>query len=101
MDRTVPPAGEPHSVLGYSVGEWRDGSLMIKTSLVSWPYFDQIGTPLSEEVQIEERYRLSEDQARLDVEITTTDASTFKSPAVVKNSWLAYGDTIQRYDCRQ
>ena len=101
MDQTAPPPGEPHSVLGYSVGAWRDGSLVINTSLVNWPYFDQIGTPLSEDVQIEERYKVSEDQSRLDVEITTTDASTFKSPAVFKNYWFAYGDTIQRYDCRR
>jgi hypothetical protein len=101
MDGTAPPPGEPHSVLGYSVGEWRDGALVIKTSLSSWPYFDQIGTPLSENVQIEERYEVSEDQTRLDVEIATTDAGTFKSPAIVKNSWFAYGDAMQRYDCRQ
>ena len=48
MDRTEPPPGEPHSVLGYSVGEWRDGALVIRTSLVNWPYFDQIGTPLTD-----------------------------------------------------
>ena len=101
MDRTAPPPGEPRSVLGYSVGAWRDDVLVIKTSLVNWPYFDQIGTPLSEDVQIEERYKVSEDQSRLDVEITTTDAGTFKSPAVFKNAWLAYGDTIQRYDCQR
>jgi len=100
MDRTAPPPGEPHSVLGYSVGAWRDGVLVIDTSLVSWPYFDQIGTPISEDVQIVERYKLSEDQTRLDVEITTTDPRTFKSPAVVKNSWLAYGDVLRRYDCQ-
>jgi hypothetical protein len=75
--------------------------LVIETSLVNWPYFDQIGTPLSENVQIEERYKVSEDQSRLDVEITTIDAATFKSPAVLKSSWLAYGDTIQRYDCQR
>ncbi len=101
MDRTSPPAGEPHSVLGYSVGEWRDGALVIQTSLVNWPYFDQIGTPLSEDVRIEERYTLTDDQTRLDVEITVTDPTTFKSPAIIRNSWLAYGDTIHRYDCQK
>jgi hypothetical protein len=100
MDRTAPPPGEPHSVLGYSVGAWRDGVLVINTSLVNWPYFDQIGTPLSENVRIVERYDLSDDQARLDVEITITDSETFKEPAVVKNSWFAYGDTLRRYDCQ-
>jgi uncharacterized protein DUF6152 len=99
MDRTAPPAGEPHSVLGYSVGEWRDGALVIRTSLSNWPYFDQIGTPLSDNVRVEERYTVSEDQTRLDVEITVTDPTTFKAPAVVRNSWFAYGDTMRRYDC--
>ena len=101
MNRTEPPPGEAHSPLGYSVGMWRDGALAVKTSLVSWPYFDQIGTPISRDVQIEERYRVSEDQTRLDVEITVTDPGTFKSSATVKNSWLAYGDTIRRYDCQK
>jgi hypothetical protein len=100
MDRTAPPSGEPHSVHGYSVGEWRDGALVVRTSLIDWPYFDQIGTPLSENVRVEERYTLSADQARLDVEITVTDPTTFESPAVIRNTWLAYGDTISRYDCR-
>jgi hypothetical protein len=99
MDRTAPPPGEAHSVLGYSVGEWRDGVLVISTSLVNWPYFDQIGTPLSEDAQIVERYKLSDDQTRLDLEITITAAGTFKEPAVVRNSWFAYGDTLGRYDC--
>ena len=99
MDRTTPPLGEPHSILGYSVGAWRNGALVINTSLVNWPYFDQIGTPISEDVQIVERYKLSQDQTRLDVEITITDPGTFKEPAVLKNSWFAYGDTLSRYDC--
>ena len=101
MNRRTPPAGEPHSVLGYSTGEWRDGALVIETRLINWPYFDQIGTPLSENVQVEERYTLTADQTRLDVEITVTDPTTFESPAIVRNSWFAYGDTIRRYDCRK
>ena len=100
MDRTAPPPGEPHSVLGYSVGAWQGGVLVISTSLVSWPYFDQIGTPLSEDALVVERYDLSDDQTRLDVEITITDPRTFKEPAVVKNSWFAYGDALRRYDCQ-
>jgi hypothetical protein len=100
MDRAAPPPGEPHSVLGYSVGAWQDGVLVIHTSLVNWPYFDQVGTPLSEDVRIVERYDLSDDQTRLDVEITITDPRTFKEPAVVRNPWFAYGDTLRRYDCQ-
>ena len=100
MDRTAPPPGEPHSVLGYSVGTWQGDVLVINTSLVNWPYLDQIGTPLSDDVRIVERYDVSDDQTRLDVEIMITDAGTFKEPAVVKSSWFAYGDTLRRYDCQ-
>src|SRR5262249_34032159 len=101
MDRKAPPAGQPHSTLGYSVGEWRDGALVIDTSLINWPYFDQQGTPLSENVTVTERYKVSDDQRRLDVEITVVDPTAFKQPAVINNSWLAYGDTLDRYDCRK
>jgi hypothetical protein len=101
MDRTAPPPGEPHSILGYSVGEWRDGELFVKTTLVNWPYFDQSGTPLSDRVTVAERYQLSDDQTRLDLELTVVDPSTFEKPAIIRNSWLAYGDTIRRYDCQE
>jgi hypothetical protein len=74
MDRTAPPAGEPHSVLGCSVGASQGDVLVIHTSLVNRPYLDQIGTPLSEHVQSWERYDLSDDQSQLGVEITITDA---------------------------
>jgi hypothetical protein len=99
MDRNAPPTGEPRSVLGYSTGDWRDGTLAINTTLINWPYFDQIGTPLGENARVEERYTLTEDQTRLEVEITVTDPTTFERPAVIHNSWLAYGDAIRRYDC--
>jgi hypothetical protein len=101
MDRREPPANEPRSVHGYSTGEWRDGTLVINTSRINWPYFDQIGTPLSENVEVEERYTVSADQTRLDVQVTVNDSTAFKAPAIIRNSWLAYGDTIRRYDCRK
>ncbi|HZF29737.1 MAG TPA: DUF6152 family protein [Gammaproteobacteria bacterium] len=100
MDRTAPPPGEPPSRLGYSVGKWEQGTLVIATSLVSWPYFDNIGTPQSGDVRIVERYTLAEEQSRLDFEVTVTDSVTFAEPAVVKGHWLALGETVPRYDCR-
>jgi len=101
MGSRGPPPEERHSTLGYSMGDWVDGALVIRTSLIDWPYFDQIGTPISRDIAVTERYRVSADQARLDVEITVVDPSVFKSPAVIKNTWLAYGDALARYDCRK
>jgi hypothetical protein len=100
MDRTAPPPGTRHSALGYSVGEWREGALIVSTSLVNWRYFDNIGTPQSEDVRITERYELSPDQGRLSVEITVVDGATLTAPAVLRLSWAAYAGRIERYDCK-
>lgn len=101
MDRTEPPANEAASRLGYSVGRWDGGALVVTTTKVSWPYFDNNGTPQSPSVRIVERYTLGGDQGRLDFEMTITDAVTFTAPAVVRGHWLALGGTIPRYDCRR
>jgi hypothetical protein len=100
MDRSGPPAGEPASRLGYAVGRWDGKTLVVTTSRVSWPYFDNIGSPQTEAVQIVERYSLSEDQSRLDFRVTVTDPTTFTAPAVLDGYWLALGGTIPRYDCK-
>lgn len=100
MDRSEPPAGEPASRLGYSVGAWEGGVLVVRTTLIDWPFFDSLGTPQSENVEITERFTLSEDQQRLDLEMTIVDSSTFESPAVVRAQWQPFDGAIQRYDCQ-
>ena len=100
MDRSEPPPGTPASILGYSVGKWEDGALVVKTTLIEWPYFDTIGTPQSKDVVVEERYTLSPDQTRLDFRVTTTDPANLVGPAVVDSHWLALGATLQRFDCQ-
>jgi len=99
MDRDAPPDDEPWSRLGYSVGSWEDGALVVKTTRLNWPYFDNIGTPLTEDVEIVERFELGDDQSRLDFDITITDPAIFQRPAKLRGYWLALGDTIPRYDC--
>lgn len=100
MDRDAPPAEEPWSRLGYSVGTWDGNDLVVRTTRLNWPYFDNIGTPLSEDVEILERFSPSADQARLDFEVTVIDPTTFTSPAVLAGYWEAVGETIPRYDCQ-
>ncbi len=99
MDRSLPPDDAPWSRLGYSVGRWEGGDLLVTTTRINWPYFDNIGTPQSEEVEIVERFSLSDDQTRLDFDIAITDPPTFSRPAQLRGYWLALGDAIPRYDC--
>ncbi len=100
INRSEPPANEPASKLGYSTGEWEDGVLVVTTRRINWPFFDTIGTPQSEAVEIVERFTVSEDQSRLDFHITVTDPGTFTEPATIEGFWQALGDTIPIYDCQ-
>jgi hypothetical protein len=100
MNVAAPPADAPTSRLGYSTGRWDDDSLVVETSRVDWPWFDNAGTPQSPDVEIIERYTLSADQSRLDFEFTVIDATTFTEPAVMRGYWLALGESILRYDCQ-
>ena len=99
MDREAPPDEEPWSRLGYSVGTWDDNDLVVTTSRVNWPWFDNAGTRQSEQVVVTERFTLSEDQTRLDFEVSVVDDATFTEPAVLRGYWLALGESIAVYDC--
>jgi hypothetical protein len=100
MDRATPPAGTTPSRLGYSVGRWDGKDLVVTTTHINWPYFDNIGSPQSTSVEIEERFALNDDQTELVFRTTVTDSATFTAPAVIEGRWLALGDTIARYDCQ-
>lgn len=88
------------SPLGYSVGRWDDGSLVVTTRDINWPYFDEIGTLQSSAIGVEERFTLSEDEAALEYQITITDPNTLSHPAVRYGRWLWIpGEEIQPYGC--
>ena len=99
MDRTAPPQDEPASDLGYSVGAWDEDTLVVTTTNVSWPYFDNFGTPQGPEATIVERYSLADGGARLDYEFTVTDSDAFEEPAAVTGHMMALGEPIERYNC--
>jgi hypothetical protein len=99
MDETSVPDDAPASPLGYSIGRWDNGTLVIETSRINWPYFDNIGTPQSESIELVERYTLSDDQSRIDYQITVTDPATFTEPATIAGYWLALGEPIEPYEC--
>ncbi|TDJ29539.1 MAG: hypothetical protein E2O51_02230 [Gammaproteobacteria bacterium] len=99
-DGSSPNADQALSHLGYSVGTWEGDTFVVMTTHINWPFFDNIGTPQSEDVQMVERYTLSEDQSRLNYVITITDPSTFTEPATITGQWLALGEILPIYDCK-
>ena len=100
IDDAADPQGQPPSPLGYSVGRWEGDTLVVTTSRVNWPYFDNSGTPQSEAVTYEERFLLGEDRSRLNYRLVVTDPANFTEPAVYERFWLDLGEDLQRYDCQ-
>jgi len=95
------PAGLSPSRLGYSIGRWEDNgrSLVVETTGLNWPYYDTIGTPLTPDVEITERFTLSDDQSALTYRQTVTDPATFTEPAIHTSEHLALGETIEPFVC--
>ena len=87
------------SPLGYSIGYWEDTELVVATTGVNSLSF-RSGIPLSEDVEILERFSLSPDERRLDYEITVTDPAIFTEPVTMNSNWIwRPGESIKLYNC--
>jgi hypothetical protein len=91
----------PATLLGHSVGHWEDDTLVVRTTNISWPYFDDIGTPQSAALEVEERFTPTENGSRLEYVQTAVDPATFAEPAVLKGYfWLEAGAEIKPFNCQ-
>ncbi len=95
----VPTDAAP-SPYGYSVGSWESDTLVVETGRVDFPYLDDLGTPMSEQVQMLERFTLSEDGNQLNYELLITDPQNLIEPAVWEGAWTwVPGKQIMPYEC--
>ena len=80
------------SDLGFSVGRRVGDTLEVRTTRVSWPYFDDNGTPQSENVELLERFSLIDDKSRLTYDLTVTDPDYFVDPITASWEWVDIGE---------
>jgi hypothetical protein len=107
LERTIhmAPASMPKELapsrLGYSIGHWEDDgrSLVVQTTRIDWPYYDTIGTPLTPDVEITERFTVGDDQSTLTYHQTVTDPATFAEPATHQSDHVARGEIIKPFVC--
>jgi hypothetical protein len=85
---------------GYSVGRWENDVLVVRTSNISYPYFDDLGTPQTDQMQIVERYRFDADEPRLYWEAEAMDPNILTAPVVLKGDmvWVP-GEVVKSFDC--
>jgi hypothetical protein len=99
MNPATAPAPEL-SKMGHSVGHWEGETLVVNTSLSTWPYLDGGGTPISADAEYEERFTVSDDGKRLNYTVLVTDPTTFTEPVLLDRFWLwVPGVQVEAYDC--
>jgi hypothetical protein len=77
--RKFPPDPSP-SWQGYSVGRWEGDTLVVDTiGFNDRSWLDRRGTPHSEKMRVEERFR-RRDFGHMDLTVTVTDPETFTRP---------------------
>lgn len=96
------PSADSHApdYLGYSVARQEGNTLVITTTRIDFPLLDGDGTPMSADVEIVERYTLSDDESRLAYEIIVIDPVNLAEPAVWEGAWLYRpGVEVQPFEC--
>ena len=93
-------SGGTASPFGRSVGTWDGETLVVTTTEIDWPWFDQAGVPQSEELELVERFSVSDDNLSLIYSITATDPQTFTEPVTLEKTWASVPDLeINPYEC--
>ena len=74
--------------------------LVVTTTRVDWPYFNQSGILQSEAVEIIEHFTPSSDGSRLYYKLTVTDPAIFTEPVEQEKYWLwRPQEEVQPYNC--
>ena len=100
LDENLVSEDQPPSHLGLSKGRWEnERTLVIETKRINYPYIDISGTIQSDAVRVVERYSISEDQTRLDLDLTIDDPVALTETVTVEWHFLALDETFSIYEC--
>lgn len=101
MKKGVNTSSLPKHLYGRSIGHWEDGTLVVATDGILWPYMDHVGTPLSAAASVIERFTPSPDGSQLEHILMLTDPENLTRPVRMKQTWIARpNETVKPYDCK-
>lgn len=96
------PGNAAATPLGDSRGRWDGKALVVTTTNIGYPWFNNTGIPLGRGAALEERFTLNDDGSRLDYTMTITDSATFTAPVTLRKAWeWRPGERVNPYQCRQ
>ena len=100
MEDAADPMDSSPSHMGYSVGHWEGETLVVATSRINWPYFNRVGVPQSEAVEVVERFIPLVDENRMDYQLAVTDPATLTEQWVWDGYWdWRPGEEVHPYEC--
>jgi hypothetical protein len=102
MNQAAAPAGTMATPLGYSTGRFDGETLVVTTTHISWPHFNQAGIPQSEQSVITERFTSTEDGSVLSYQMTVNDPVNFTRPVELSKKMLYIpSETILPFECEE
>jgi hypothetical protein len=102
MGGEPPRADVPRMPNGHAIGRWDGDTLVIETSLLDGRIVDLLGTPKSDAMTLEERYRVDAEggETYLRVDLTMSDPEIFTAPYVWHFDFVLKPDwALMEYDC--
>jgi len=100
MTPAVAAATPDPSPMGYSVGTWDGDTLVVETSRIDYPHFDDLGTPQSESIHVTERFDLDPSANRLLWTARIVDPVNFTEPVTLEIEWhWIPGNERKAFDC--
>ncbi len=99
MDDSAPDEGIG-TIFGHSAGHWDGEVLVIETSGIGYPYYNDAGAPMTQEMVVIERYSISPDRRRMDWTATISDPNVF-TDSVSFGGWAVWAPEIEirEFDC--
>ncbi len=91
----------PRGYVGYSAGQWEDqNTLVVRTTGMNFPFYDQSGLLQHADAEIVERWTLVDEGNELHYELTVHDPATFIKPVVQNKHWRWTGTSkIEPFNC--
>ncbi len=85
------------TIYGHSMGHWEGAALVIETTGIDYPYYNDAGAPMTEDMLVTERYSISPDGRRMDWTATIVDPSVFTA-SVSLGGWAVWAPDIEIRD---
>lgn len=102
-DTPVPSAGADGPApmpMGYSTGRWDNNTLVVETTAINYPYFDDLGTPQSAAIHVTERFTLNPDERRLSWDAQIDDPENFTETIELGIQWQWIpGHELKPFEC--